>query len=49
MEHAVRQTGKVQGVQDLVGITELGLRIEKRKINKGIWQLPTPKSIIQIT
>ena len=31
VEHAVRQTGKVQGVQDLVGITELGLRIEKRK------------------
>ena len=29
--HAVRQTGKVQGVQDLEGITELGLRIEKRK------------------
>lgn len=31
VEHAVRQTGKVQGVQDLVGITELGLRIEKRQ------------------
>ncbi len=31
VEHAVRQTGKVQGIQDLIGITELGLRIEKRK------------------
>ena len=29
--HAVRQTGKVQGVSDLIGITDLGLRIEKRK------------------
>ncbi|WP_396180426.1 gliding motility lipoprotein GldH [Flavobacterium sp.] len=31
VEHAVRQTGKVQGVKDLTGITDLGFRIEKRK------------------
>ena len=31
VEHAVRQTGKVKGVQDLTGITDLGLRIEKRQ------------------
>jgi gliding motility-associated lipoprotein GldH len=31
IEHAVRQTGKVKGVQDLNGITDLGFRIEKRK------------------
>ena len=30
VEHAVRQTGKVKGVSDLTGVTELGLRIEKR-------------------
>ena len=31
VEHAVRQTGKVKGVKDLTGITDLGFRIEKRK------------------
>lgn len=30
VEHAVRQTGKVKGLQDLTGVTDLGLRIEKR-------------------
>ncbi len=30
VKHAVRQTGKVQGVSDLPGITDLGFRIEKR-------------------
>ena len=28
---AVRETGKVEGVAELKGITELGLRIEKTK------------------
>lgn len=29
IQQAVRQTGKVNGVQDLAGITEVGFRIEK--------------------
>jgi hypothetical protein len=28
IKHAVRQTGKIVGVQDLEGITEVGFRIE---------------------
>jgi gliding motility-associated lipoprotein GldH len=28
IKHAVRQTGKIEGIQDLEGITEVGFRIE---------------------
>lgn len=31
LEHALRQTGKVSGLQDLEGVTEVGFRIEKTK------------------
>ncbi|CCG54635.1 Gliding motility lipoprotein precursor GldH [Flavobacterium indicum GPTSA100-9 = DSM 17447] len=31
VEHALRQTGRVTGVQDLEGVTEVGFRIEKTK------------------
>ena len=31
VEHALRQTGRVTGVQDLEGVTEVGFRIEKIK------------------
>lgn len=31
LEHALRQTGKVNGLEDLEGVTEVGFRIEKTK------------------